>query len=83
MKPSRKVPEGALSVTYWANSDPGAMSTPMVASPFAGTVTAAPSPAPDAAPLYDTATPRPRQSEECSVKNPPSTISDRAWELSS
>ena len=47
--------------------------------PEAGTVTVAPSPEADAAPEYVNSTPRPRQSEECSVKNPPSTISDRAW----
>ena len=59
------------------------MSTPTVASPKAGTVTVAPSAEADAAPEYVISTPRPRQSEECSVKKPPSTISDRAWELSS
>ncbi len=47
------------------------MSTPTMASPPPGT-TVAPLPMP--APLYDTATPRPCQSEECSVKKPPSAV---------
>ena len=56
---------------------------PTVASPLAGTVTVAPSADADAAPEYAISTPLPRQSEECSVKNTPSTISDSACELSS
>ena len=59
------------------------MSMPTVASPLAGTVTVAPSADADAAPEYVISTPRPRQSEECCVKKPPSTISERACELSS
>ena len=72
-----------MAVAKAANSLPGFTSTPTVASPFAGTVTVAPSAAADAAPVYAISTPLPRQSVELPVKYPPSTFSDRAWELSS
>ncbi len=59
----RKGTGSALSITAGRDTDCGAMSAPAVDSPFAGTVTVAPSPCEHGRAAIHYVTPRPRQSE--------------------